>query len=127
MNKKSNRVFIIDDEPAILRTLKMQLQRLGCLVETANSGIEAIQKLKGNSFDLIITDIKMPGISGEQVLEFAKSSYDSTIPVVGISGTPWLLSHSDFDAILPKPFTKKDLGLTLSKVLNQGALGPWSK
>jgi CheY-like chemotaxis protein len=127
MNKKSNRVFIIDDEPAILRTLKMQLQRLGCFVETANSGIEAIQKLKRTSFDLIITDIKMPGISGEQVLEFAKSSYDSTIPVVGISGTPWLLSHSDFDAILPKPFTKKDLGLTLSKVLNQGALGPWSK
>ena len=119
MDVKLKRILIIDDEPSILRTLKMQLQRLGFLAETADSGKDAIEKLKRKGFDLIITDLKMPGISGEQVLEFVKCSYDCTKPVVGISGTPWLLSKSNFDAILPKPFTKKDLFLILSKVLSQ--------
>ncbi len=113
------RILVIDDEPSILRTLKMQLQRLGFIAETADTGENAIEKLKLNGYDLIITDMKMPGISGDQVLEFVKCAYGSTKPVVAISGTPWLLSQSNFDAILPKPFGREELRLMLSKVLKQ--------
>jgi hypothetical protein len=50
----------------------------------------------------------MPGISGDQILQYLKNEKKSSIPVVGMPGTPWLLEKNDFDAILTKPCTLKE-------------------
>ena len=102
-------ILVIDDEISILKMLKLQLSRKGFIVETANSGKKAIQKIDRYQYDLILTDIKMPDISGDRILHYIKSEKDNNIPVIGMSGTPWYFEQSDFDAVLNKPFFVKEI------------------
>ena len=101
-------ILVIDDEVAILKMLKLKLNRLGFLVDTAESGEEGLAKINSNNYSLILTDIKMPGVSGDQILHYLKKEKKSSVPVVGMSGTPWLLNQNDFDAILAKPCSLKE-------------------
>jgi CheY-like chemotaxis protein len=58
---------------------------------------------------LVITDIRMPGTDGHQVVQRIRASQRGATPVIGISGTPRLLKDGAFDRILPKPFKIKAL------------------
>ena len=68
------RVLIADDDPTCRSFIKEVLRRIGKVPVVVENGIAAIEKLKNESFDLIITDIKMPGKSGLEVLEYAKKN-----------------------------------------------------
>ena len=105
------RILIIDDEKPILRLLHRSLATIGFavdidLAETAEEGIKRIHK---TLYDLILTDIKMPGMSGNDFFDYVKNEAEQSIPIIAMSGTPWLLENSDFDAVLAKPFCKADL------------------
>ncbi len=102
-------ILVIDDEEAIVDTLYKVLNRFGFTVSTAGSGSEGIVKFDKGTFDLVITDIRMPGVDGNGVVRHIRRSRRKATPVIGISGTPWLLEKRRFDAILPKPFTIKKL------------------
>ena len=102
-------ILIIDDEPLILNLLSKSLTINGYTVDTAENGEKGIKKIESNNYSLILTDMKMPGLSGEQVLQYSKNIRKNVTPVVGMSGTPWLLDQSDFDSVLAKPFSMKDL------------------
>ncbi len=104
-----NPILIIDDEVPILNLLSKILTRNGYNVDIVESGEKGIKKIESNNYSLIFTDIKMPGLSGEQVLQYSKNIRKNLTPVVGMSGTPWLLSQSNFDYVLAKPFLMKDL------------------
>jgi len=110
-------ILVIDDEIAILKMLKLKLIRLGFLVDTAESGEEGLKKINSNKYALVLTDIKMPGISGDRILHYVKDEKKSSIPVVGMSGTPWLLDQNDFDAILSKPCSLKETGEVLCRLI----------
>ena len=64
-------ILVIDDEPNIREVLVTALSREGYLVESARDGLEGLKKIESNFYDLVITDIKMPGIDGMQVLQRA--------------------------------------------------------
>ncbi|MCP3874014.1 MAG: response regulator [Desulfobacteraceae bacterium] len=97
-------ILIIDDEPAILKLMGKSLSRVGYVVDTAENGEDGIKKIDRNKYSLILTDIKMPGITGSHVLEYVRNkSFQKETPIIGMSGTPWLLDHCDFDAVLKKP------------------------
>jgi len=51
---------------------------------------------------VILTDIKMPGIFGDQILDYLRNKIKKSTPNIGMSGTPWLLAESQFDAVLSK-------------------------
>ncbi len=102
-------ILVIDDETAILKLLDICLSRKGYVVDTAASGEEGIQKIETREYSLILTDIIMPGISGEQVLEHLRHKTHQSTPIVGMSGTPWLLDGQGFDAVLAKPYPLKEL------------------
>jgi len=102
-------ILVIDDELAILTMLESILSRKGYAVNTAVSGEEGIRKIENNEYSLILTDIKMSGISGYQVFDYLRNKIKKSTPVVGMSGTPWLLDQSNFDAVLPKPYHMKEL------------------
>ncbi len=78
------KVLIIDDEAPIRRTLREILEYEKYKVEEAADGIEGIDKIKNDKFDLILCDIKMPGKDGIEVLEESMKLTDT--PVVMISG-----------------------------------------
>jgi CheY-like chemotaxis protein len=102
-------ILVIDDEKAILDIIKIVLSEAGYEVETALDGHEGIKKFDNGQFDLVITDINMPEIDGRKVVEHIRNSDRPFTPIIGVSGTPWLLENIPFDAVFTKPFTLKDL------------------
>jgi len=80
----AKRLLIIDDEETLTFSLYQSfiLSDNDYEVVTANSGEEAMDKIKQNPFDLIVTDIFMPGISGFDILRIVKDDYPKTKVVV---------------------------------------------
>jgi CheY-like chemotaxis protein len=101
-------VLIIDDNTPVLDVLSRSLQALGYDVDQATCGVEGIKKLNENDYCLIFTDYLMPDKTGKDVLIQAKKNHTKA-PVVGMSGTPWLLHDGGFDAVLEKPFSITEL------------------
>jgi CheY-like chemotaxis protein len=106
-------VLAIDDERAILDMLKRALILFGFRVEIASTGEEGIEKFAKTNFDIVITDVLMPGVDGVGVLKYIRNSNRGDTPVIGISGTPWLLQNEDFDLVLDKPFSIKTLAASV--------------
>jgi YesN/AraC family two-component response regulator len=90
-------------------------------VKGANNGEVALEHLGRESFDLLVVDYKMPGLSGFQVVERARERYpDIASVLVTGHGTPEVMKEAakhSFDAILLKPFTSNELRTTVEQVL----------
>jgi DNA-binding NtrC family response regulator len=78
-------ILVVDDEPDMRVALTHALSRIGHIVETACSGYEALEKFKREEFGLVITDVKMPEMSGMEVLEEVKE-LSPEVPVIMITG-----------------------------------------
>ncbi len=109
-------VLVIDDEPSLLKLFNKVLKTAGFFVETAINGPAGLEKFQAKHFDIIITDILMPGMQGNDVAHHIRNSRRPPTAVIGISGTPWKLSKHDFDSILPKPFSPETLLSTIENV-----------
>ena len=96
-------ILVIDDEKGVLQLIHQALTRFGYKVETAVDGQEGIKKFDSGNFDIVITDIRMPGVDGNGVVKHIRNSNRQSIPVIAISGTPWQSEAKNFDMILPKP------------------------
>ena len=99
------RVLIIDDEKMILDMLRQALSLSGYNVETASEGQEGLQMFENGVFDLVITDVLMPGIDGHGVARYIRNSGRPQTPIIAMSGTPWLMDGGEFDSVFPKPFS----------------------
>lgn len=119
MDIPSGEILVVDDELPIREMLEMVLDQFGYSVETAENGQKAMEKIDQSTYDLIITDMKMPVKSGQELLEFVKAEKNLSVPVVGMSGTPWLLEHIGFDAVLVKPFLMLELKNLVEQVLRK--------
>lgn len=102
-------ILVVDDERMVADVLKQILIRLGHRVETAPGGHQGISMFDGQAYDLVITDIVMGGLDGRRVAQHIRSSDRSSTPIIGISGTPWLLEEESFNSVIPKPFTVEAL------------------
>ena len=102
-------ILVIEDEKGILSFMEAALSHQGHCVDTAEGGKEGIQKFDGGNFDIVITDCVMPGVGGLGVLQHIRCSSRHQVPIIGMSGTPWLMDGSDFDMVLDKPFPLQKL------------------
>jgi len=109
-------ILVIDDEKGILSVIQEALTRFGHQVEVAFDGVEGVQKFDDGSYDMVITDLRMPGLDGEGVVQHIRNSHNNSIPVIGISGTPWQIQDAGFDAVLSKPFPLQDLVESVKKL-----------
>ena len=115
-------ILVVDDEAVMRDFLFDVLEDFS--VEKASNGDEAIAKMKEKEFDLIITDMKMPRVSGEEVVRFARETYPHS-KIIVISGYSSLSSVGSalgygICAFLSKPFTIKQLRSEVEKSLSQG-------
>jgi ATP-dependent Lon protease len=113
-------ILVVDDED-IIREFLFEVLHESYAVSTAIDGQDAIDKLKANRFDLIITDMKMPRVSGEELVRFVHQ-HDPSSKVIVISGYSTLFSASQSvdsgaNAFLSKPFSIKQLMQTVHSVL----------
>jgi len=118
--------MIVDDELIVRESFLHWFERLGYVVETAASGFEALEKLKQFSFDLLFVDIKMPGMSGVELLDRVKEDYPGTIVIIitaygSIDTAVEAMKKGAADYLL-KPFKPEQLSLVMEKVLNQKKL-----
>jgi putative nucleotidyltransferase with HDIG domain len=124
---ESLRILLVDDEPAILMMLSEFLRAFNNHeVVTASDGDEALGLFKAGQFDAAFLDLKMPGMSGVQLLAGLKEK-DPNLPVVMMTGFPSLdaaidtmrQGASDF---LVKPFSLQQVKLTLERVVRERRL-----
>jgi DNA-binding response OmpR family regulator len=102
-------VLVIDDERMIRDLLKQALSRIDFQVETADDAEDGMAQFDRGMYDLVITDVRMPGVNGHRVVHHIRRSGRRETPVIGVSGTPCLLQNGDFDEVLHKPFTIQKL------------------
>jgi len=102
------RVLIIDDEKIVCERLGAEMTKLGFEVETFTDSSEAVQRIAAQHFDLVITDIKMRGPTGIEVMRFVKENYPTTkvIVITGFATVETAREALKGGAVdfLPKPF-----------------------
>jgi DNA-binding response OmpR family regulator len=112
-------ILVVDDDSWVLDSITVFLQHVGYEVTTACSGEEGINLIdSGYEYDLVITDIRMPGISGNELAKQLRESNLSPIPVVAITGFHDEVDEELFDRILQKPFKFDILLETVKMLLN---------
>jgi two-component system response regulator PilR (NtrC family) len=82
MTENQKHLLIVDDEAALREAIAERLGDHGFLVEQAASGEEALERLAAFAFDILITDLRLPGIDGRQVLDAATERYPDLIAIV---------------------------------------------
>ncbi len=88
------KVLLVDDVAAVLEVTRRVLERAGYLVMTCTHGQQALAALAGESFDVMVSDIEMPGISGLKLLR-AVREHDLDLPVILMTGNPGVQSAAD--------------------------------
>lgn len=107
------RILVLDDEPIVCKRLKPVFQKAGYEVETFNSSAEALDRLQEIDFDIVITDLKMEGADGMQVLNGALEARPQTRVII-ITGFATLETAKEsfrkgaFDFVA-KPFKLGDI------------------
>jgi len=86
MQPQAARILVVDDEGAIRLTMEILLRRQGYRVTTAASGEEAVALIAQQHFDLLLLDLKMPGLSGLEVAERAQQQQPGT-PILILTGS----------------------------------------
>ena len=113
-------ILIIEDDPDVLATVVKQLEYLGYDVLTASDGMEGMKKLDGGGYDLVITDIVMPFISGVGVVTALKEKMPH-IPIIAMTGygkePEAAAMEKKADVVLAKPVKIAVLKDTLDKFL----------
>jgi len=108
------RLIFVDDEPLVLEGLRRTLHsmRSEWNMQFANSGAEALQMMAQAPFDVLVTDMRMPGMDGSELLQRVKTLYPQTIRIVlsGQSSRESLLrSIAPSHQFMPKPCTVEEL------------------
>src|ERR1700722_130422 len=83
------RTLLVDDDPTILHGYRRMLERHGVTVDTASNGKEAVERVEGQRFDVIVSDISMPEMTGLELLK-AVRAHDLDVPVILATGEPSL-------------------------------------
>jgi len=115
-------ILVVDDEINVCKSIRLAVQPDVNDVDTALSGEEALQMCRKKNYDLIITDLMMPGISGMDLLEAVKINHPETA-VIMVTGYPTIktavqaVKKGAFDYV-PKPFTPQNLRSVVSRVFS---------
>ncbi len=124
--KAPARVLVVDDERSMRDFLEIFFRREGMDVETAGSVDEALASLGADDFDLVVTDVQMPGKNGLELLRSVKESAPETVVIVV---TAFATAETAIDAMkqgaydyLTKPFKVDELRLVVSKALEKKLL-----
>lgn len=122
---QSKKVLVVDNDPDNSLLSELYLNSLWISKENisvARDGFEAVAKAEQELFDVIIMDVKLPGIDGIEVSKRIKSHYNWVAPkIVGLTGHQFITREPEteiFDDIMIKPISKKDFSAKILEALN---------
>lgn len=113
------RVLVVDDEPMVRFMVADELAHLGCLVQEADDGLQALEALsRSDDLDLVVTDIRMPHMDGWTLAERARELRPS-LPVLYVTGYSDVASRPVPGAeVLAKPFMPSQLVAAVERALS---------
>jgi len=120
------RILVVEDHPANQYVAKSLLESLECSVRVASTGVEALELLSRERFDLVFMDCQMPGMDGYETTRRMRAVLHRYIPVVAVTANAMeddkqRCLEAGMDDFLPKPFNKSALSDLLCKWLVPGA------
>jgi CheY-like chemotaxis protein len=119
---EGKKILVVDDNEIILHVISCIMKRADYKVTTAKNGIAALDALYRQDFDLLITDLVMPGMDGITLLKKAKGLYPN-LRVIILTGSPHLVPQPiegiNVDALLAKPVYQADLLSHVAYCLNR--------
>ena len=122
MTKQQKKILVVEDDQGVLGTIVKHLSHAGYEVVTAADGMEGLKKIKANAYDLVITDIVMPYVSGTGVVTSLKET-NPTIPVIAITGygpgPEAVAAEKKADLVLSKPVKMSTLKKHVEKLLSK--------
>ena len=107
------RVLVVDDEPPMREILGNLLGTFGYDWETACDAVEALTKLEQTEFDLVLTDLNMPGMNGAELAREVKRRNERMRVVIITGSNPQNLTQ-DIDRVLRKPISVEELKETIA-------------
>jgi DNA-binding NtrC family response regulator len=115
----SKKILIVDDEPEMRIALTEALKREGYQTDSAENAPDALHRLEGEPFDLVISDVKMPKMSGQELLREIKEQSPNTLVIMmtaygTIDNAVESMKQGAFDYLL-KPFSIEILGATVNR------------
>jgi CheY-like chemotaxis protein len=120
------RLLVVDDEPSIRDLMQASLSIQGYEVCVAKDGFDALAQMRGAPPDLILTDLKMPNMSGFELLSVVRRRFPQ-IPTIAISGEFEPVAEELgvlADAFLAKPHALKELFAKIAELLGEGPPRP---
>jgi len=126
MNKCRGRVLIVDDEVYIQEILKATLEEAGYACVTVGNAVEALATLTAHPFDVALTDIRMPGKQGTELLHDIKSAYPEIIVVmitaIDSAGTAIESMRSGAYDYIMKPFNLDEVLISVNRAMDKRLL-----
>ena len=121
MERKA-KLLIIDDEDIVLKSCRRILNETNYEIDTATSGTDGLEQMELKDYDVVITDLKMPGISGIDVLRTIKKNKPNTLVIIftgyaSVESAREALKLGAFDYI-PKPFTPEEFRDVVENAVN---------
>ena len=125
--KKNLRVIAVDDDKVILNLIQQQMEYAGVHCDTCRNPSEMVERLREGHYDLLLTDIRMPGMNGYELLELLRNSNvgnSKEVPVLVITAhvprKKEELMEAGFDGCLYKPFAREELYAAVNAALERG-------
>ncbi len=125
-SRKGYRVLIVDDEPEILNFISEVLTFRGFICTTATNSRDALRKMQGEEYHLLVTDIRLPDGSGIHIIRIAreKHPYMAAMVVTGFASIEGIKEAMDLGAVdyIPKPFSAERLMAAVDSVIRKQRL-----
>lgn len=117
----AKKILIVDDEPHVIRILRLMLEREGYVVDTANDGLEALEKMAVCEPDVLISDISMAGMDGRTLCRKTRERFPLNTPLIlvmtsmtAIEERNWVKELNNIE-FLEKPLSPRQLVMRLAK------------
>jgi two-component system, OmpR family, response regulator Irr len=116
------KIIIAEDNELLRKSLTFFLESKGFLVDQFSNGKEAIEALKTNQYDIILTDINMPGASGMEITQYVRKSLEITTPIIifttsNIEATELNSFELGANEFISKPISPRVLLIRIQKLL----------
>lgn len=121
------RILCVDDEPNILSALQRLLRAEAVLVRTATSGADALALMETETMDLVISDMRMPGMDGTQLLEQVRRRWPDTMRLLlsgyaDVHSLMEVINRGEIYRYITKPWDDHDMVTTVRQALERKAL-----
>ena len=124
-NLKNMRTLLVDDDELIRDSLSIAFKNKGCPLQTAETAEEGLQALREESFDIILSDFKLPGIDGIEFLKLATAYHPNSVKIL-------ITAYGDEDTVskalgagaqdfIEKPFSIRMLVDSLNRLIQTGS------